>query len=549
MTSMTPLPFWSVLAVKRAVAPFLIEFMGSFLVVLVLCLQLEAGELTWGPTAVGAAVVVAMYCASAVSGGLVNPVVTVVFWLCGRLQWSCTIGYVIVQCSAGALAGCTASKLRAGMQTPGGNMGIYSLAPVFQPSRGLASGSSGFILEVLYTSVIGFVALNCMSPTTCTSKRSGNQFFALAVGFVSVAGGHAVAGISPCLFNPAATLGILAQGLCELNWAIIFLGCQLIGALVAATLYGTLRMRSAGFDGGSNLATRLMSEMIGTFIVGLTVLLSRYRTLQDVHEIKLLQDVFQVAPGTDTAQGWAYGTMTMCMIYSLCEVSNAHFNPAVTLAMMCTGRDVCRFGDGVLYIASQAVAGLVAGVVSEFFLRDGAHVDQIQLGPQEGYTWAAAALVESSFTTGLVLVVLCTTTMGAPQYPKAFHPSRSFNYGLAIGMLLAAGAYSSEKITGGELNPAMTLASYASRVARATSTALEKDGSTLFGALYATLARLWRVAAPFGIIAALQLGGGFLAAVFFRLLHPLLYKPDPLLAAPAPATLTSSSRNELEHGP
>eukprot|EP00928_Gymnodinium_smaydae_P049414 TRINITY_DN3315_c0_g4_i1.p1 TRINITY_DN3315_c0_g4~~TRINITY_DN3315_c0_g4_i1.p1 ORF type:complete len:506 (-),score=40.96 TRINITY_DN3315_c0_g4_i1:91-1608(-) len=505
MTSMTPLPFWSVLAVKRAVAPFLIEFMGSFLVVLVLCLQLEAGELTWGPTAVGAAVVVAMYCASAVSGGLVNPVVTVVFWLCGRLQWSCTIGYVIVQCSAGALAGCTASKLRAGMQTPGGNMGIYSLAPVFQPSRGLASGSSGFILEVLYTSVIGFVALNCMSPTTCTSKRSGNQFFALAVGFVSVAGGHAVAGISPCLFNPAATLGILAQGLCELNWAIIFLGCQLIGALVAATLYGTLRMRSA--------------------------------------------DVFQVAPGTDTAQGWAYGTMTMCMIYSLCEVSNAHFNPAVTLAMMCTGRDVCRFGDGVLYIASQAVAGLVAGVVSEFFLRDGAHVDQIQLGPQEGYTWAAAALVESSFTTGLVLVVLCTTTMGAPQYPKAFHPSRSFNYGLAIGMLLAAGAYSSEKITGGELNPAMTLASYASRVARATSTALEKDGSTLFGALYATLARLWRVAAPFGIIAALQLGGGFLAAVFFRLLHPLLYKPDPLLAAPAPATLTSSSRNELEHGP
>merc|ERR1719171_1326076 len=48
------------------------------------------------------------------------------------------------------------------------------------------------------------------------------------------------------------------------------------------------------------------------------------------------------------------------MIYALGSCSGAHFNPAVTVAIICSGRGKCPVLEGSAYIAVQILAGICA---------------------------------------------------------------------------------------------------------------------------------------------------------------------------------------------
>ncbi len=139
----------------------------------------------------------------------------------------------------------------------------------------------------------------------------------------------------------------------------------------------------------------------------------------------------------------AIGAVLMAMIYAGGHVSGAHYNPAVTLAVLVRGRITVH--DAVGYCSAQVAGGLVAaaGITAGLPRTPSA---PMHIGP-------AAMVAELLVTFALCYVVLNVAT-------SKDHPDNGF-YGLAIGFTVLAGAIAVGGISGGAFNPAVVLAGVA----------------------------------------------------------------------------------------
>jgi aquaporin Z len=189
--------------------------------------------------------------------------------------------------------------------------------------------------------------------------------------------------------------------------------------------------------------------------------------------------VFTVGMATRTAgtlAPLAIGAVLMVMVFAGGHVSGAHYNPAVSLAVLLRGKLTAH--ECVAYVAAQGLAAIAAASVVALL----------------GYTPPAAAIVagagkmlivEFLFTFALAYVVLNVATAQDTE-------GNSF-YGLAIGFTLAAGILAVGAVSGGAFNPAVAL------------------GATLIG-LFAW-SHIW-------IYLLANLAGGAAAAYVFRLTQP-----------------------------
>ena len=206
---------------------------------------------------------------------------------------------------------------------------------------------------------------------------------------------------------------------------------------------------------------KLLTEFIGTFFLVLTVGLT-------------------VLNGTPAAP-LAIGSALIVMVYMGGHISGAHYNPAVTLAVIARGgmdrRDVIPYWVAQLAGALAAAAIVQAIVGSTFAPAPGAEA-----------TTLGALLVEVLFTFALALVVLNTAT--------ADETSGNSYFGLAIGFTVMVGAFAGGGVSGGAFNPAVG------------------TGPILWSAMAGggSVADLWLyLVGPFL--------GGWLAAVVFKLQH------------------------------
>jgi aquaporin Z len=146
-----------------------------------------------------------------------------------------------------------------------------------------------------------------------------------------------------------------------------------------------------------------------------------------------------VTPGHDLAP-LAIGSVLMVMIFAGGHVSGAHYNPAVTLAVMLRGK--VGLSDAIAYWISQvAAAALAASVV---LLLKG-NPDK----PDANLNVTHALIVEFLFTFALCYVVLNVATAKGTA-------NNSF-YGLAIGFTVLAGAIAVGGVSGGAFNPAVAV--------------------------------------------------------------------------------------------
>ena len=141
-----------------------------------------------------------------------------------------------------------------------------------------------------------------------------------------------------------------------------------------------------------------------------------------------------------TGDPLAIGVMLMAIIYMGGHISGAHYNPAVSIAMIYRGLLTSK--EAIKYILSQ-----LAGAFLAAFAVNWLGGDVMQVAPSNTASGMQILAVEAIFTFALMLVILNVAT----------HPKTAGNsyYGLAIGFTIMAAAFAGGGISGGVYNPAV----------------------------------------------------------------------------------------------
>ena len=137
----------------------------------------------------------------------------------------------------------------------------------------------------------------------------------------------------------------------------------------------------------------------------------------------------------------AIGFGLTVLVYMGAHISGAHYNPAVSLAMLL--RKEITINGFIKYVSSQLLgASLAAYIVSIMS-------SNMIVQPDLQESVAIILLAELMFTYLLVFVILNVAT----------HPNLEGNsfYGLAIGLTVMTGAYCVGPLTGGVFNPAVSI--------------------------------------------------------------------------------------------
>jgi aquaporin Z len=197
---------------------YIAEFIGTFFLVLTVgCTVIPGAAGVIAPLAIGAALMVMVFATGHISGGHLNPAVTLAVFLRGKCPAGDVVPYWISQVLAAIAAAFVAMYLTGKSGTP---MEIKSV-PV------------AFVAEFLFTFALAFVVLN-----VATAKgTSNNSFYGLAIGLTVMTGAFAVGAISGGAFNPAVAVGIGVMKLVNISQIWIHIVADLLGAAVAALMF------------------------------------------------------------------------------------------------------------------------------------------------------------------------------------------------------------------------------------------------------------------------------------------------------------------------
>jgi aquaporin Z len=195
---------------------YIVEFIGTFLLVFFGCSAalLNAGPM--GQLMVGLGLAGIIYAGGHISGAHFNPAVTLSVWLRGKCPSGDVIPYLISQLTGAVLAALTAVYFRGVSQS----MRSDEVAKVF-------------LAEVLGSFVLAWVILN-----VATAKANeGNSFYGLAIGGTVAALSFALGDVSGAAFNPAMALGGWVIGGINGSALWIYMVASFLGGAIAAQVF------------------------------------------------------------------------------------------------------------------------------------------------------------------------------------------------------------------------------------------------------------------------------------------------------------------------
>jgi len=177
---------------------------------------------------------------------------------------------------------------------------------------------------------------------------------------------------------------------------------------------------------------RLVAETLGAFL--LTLVAAGPNTISAATGHAISQSAADVAPGL----------LVMALIYTIGDVSGAHFNPVVTLAFAI--RDDFPWKRVPGYMASQFVGAIAAAVLLRVLFGDVGHLGATLPAPDLP---AVVPLVMEAVLTCLLVTVILGTA----------HDTRlvGHNAALAVGGAIALAALFSSPVSGASMNPARSL--------------------------------------------------------------------------------------------
>lgn len=171
------------------------------------------------------------------------------------------------------------------------------------------------------------------------------------------------------------------------------------------------------------MTRKLVVEFIGTFFFVLTIGL-----------------VIIEPGGAGALAPLAIGSALAVLVYAGGHISGAHYNPAVTLAVLMRG--LATPAELIGYWAAQIVGAVLAAVTVGYLKADA----MVMAGtPAVG----PALIAEFLFTFALAYVILNVATARGTEGNSYF--------GFAIGFTVMVAAYSVGSISGGAFNPAVAV--------------------------------------------------------------------------------------------
>lgn len=209
---------------------YLAELIGTFIFVFVATgatLANWQGGGTLGTLGValacGLALAAVIFSTNHISGGHINPAVTIAMWATGHMKTMVAAGYVIAQLVGAVAAALLISVIFSGM-SPQYYLGDVSLAPG-------VSAWIGILVEAILTFILVWAVF-----ATLVDKKATSGFGAFVVGAVLAFSVMIAGNITMGALNPARSFG---PALISSHWAnhyVYWVG-PIIGGLVAAFIY------------------------------------------------------------------------------------------------------------------------------------------------------------------------------------------------------------------------------------------------------------------------------------------------------------------------
>ena len=179
----------------------------------------------------------------------------------------------------------------------------------------------------------------------------------------------------------------------------------------------------------------------------------------------------------------AIGLILMVMVYSGGPISGAHYNPAVSLAVLL--RQKMDLPDMIIYWISQFVGGYIGAILGAT-INGGTYI--VVTRGSDDVTSSQAFVAEIIFTFLLCFVVLNVATRTTTQNNNGY-------YGAAIGLTVTAGAITVGNVSGGAFNPAVAIClSIASRSSSSLMYAVGTSVANFIGGILAAV--IFRIVAP-----------------------------------------------------
>lgn len=195
---------------------YLAEWLGVFFLVLVAGMSSDAFT-------IGIALAIVVYATAAISGGHINPAVTLALRINKKIQQKEALMYMAAQ-AVGAIVASLVCRYLTGS--------TMNVAPA-QGASWLQIGLGEFIFTFLLASVVFYTAVS--------KKVAGNSYYGAAIGLTVFVGIMSVGGLTGGVFNPAVAFGPILIDTFAGGNSYVYLPLYLVaifaGGAVAALVY------------------------------------------------------------------------------------------------------------------------------------------------------------------------------------------------------------------------------------------------------------------------------------------------------------------------
>lgn len=220
---------------KACIAEFIATFTLVFIGAGAICLDAYKGGgvgLVGIALAHGLAIAVMVASIGHISGGHINPAVTIAAWLTKKIGTSGAIGYIVAQLAGASLGAFTLKHLYPTMVAAPVLLGTPQLDATFPFHHGV-------LVEALLTFLVVFVIFG--SAIDAKGSKSGWLMIGLTVAMDILMGGP----ITGAAMNPARAFGpALVTGFWT-NQSVYWIG-PIVGGAIAGLLYNNVFLRNKG---------------------------------------------------------------------------------------------------------------------------------------------------------------------------------------------------------------------------------------------------------------------------------------------------------------